>query len=199
MKATERDTKVKQTLRFSLPASLSLSLSLSYSLVLKTSICYNGNNNNKSNKAHNNNNSNNLTANISIPRNATTFQLYLDRCTSLYIYLYIYVFCIDEAATGWLWSQVKCPCPWITLSMWEEQQQQQQQKSLGSREKKSIVQVKVKLFEELLPDVSGCPNDLLSFHAFIVHDSHCAFSCFPFQYLLPFCLQIAIDTLSLQL
>lgn len=39
---------------------------------------------------------------------------------------------------------------------------------MGDQRKKSIVQVKVKLFEELLPDVlSGCPGDLLSFHAFI--------------------------------
>jgi len=43
---------------------------------------YSDNNNNNSNKTYNNNN--NLVANISIPRNATTFQLYLDRCTNIY-------------------------------------------------------------------------------------------------------------------
>lgn len=47
-------------------------------------------------------------------------------------------------------------------------EREQPEHSWGDQRKKSIVQVKVKLFEELLPDVlSGCPSNLLSFHAFI--------------------------------
>lgn len=141
-KATERDTKVKQTLRY----TVSWAGNKRFSLALKTSICYNSSNN--SNSAHNNNN--NLTANLSIPRNAATFQLYLDRYT--YIYKYI---------NGWSsWNRLALAASQVFggVGVGIGQPATATTTITRIRGKKSIVQVKVKLFEELFPDAWLAPT-----------------------------------------
>lgn len=110
--------------------------------------------------------------------------------------------------------QVKCPCAGRRGQQQEQQPEQRQpEHSWWDQRKKSIVQVKVKLFKELLPDVlAGCPGDLLSFHAFIAltafrpqpHPTPLSYAVYSaakraswFALWPPH--QIAIDTLSLQL